>query len=699
MVVGAKKKDATPILWSNETSPSFLRSKEALSKATLLAFPREGVTLRLVTDASTVAAGAVLEQETNSLWQPLGFFSKKFTSGQKKYAPYDLELTAIFLAIKHFHYELEGREFSVYCDHKPLQYAFVQAPEHAPLVRQRQLSYISQYTTSIKYIPGSENVVADALSRMPTSDPTSQHLPIDVQFSSHIDALSLPAAFSLQRLSEEQQNDEQLHLIISDPDFPLPLQKGTFPVNDQLFPIYFNVSNDSIRPYVPTSLRQEIFNLFHQLAHPGPSATQKIISRKYVWPKMSKDIASFVKHCLPCQQAKIARHTKMVPAAFPIPDERFQHVHLDLVTLVPSEGFSHALTMIDRYARWPEAVPIADMQAATVARAFIDTWVARYGVPETITTDQGAQFEHELFRSLCKLLGINKTRTTGYHPQSNGILERWHRDFKSALMCFESNEGWTRILPLVMLGLRTRVRSDIDASPAEVVFGSTLRLPGELFVEQGQEHDCNFFTAELRSFMKAIKPIPVELHDRTKPFVHKPLPFCSHVLVRAKPIKKALDPHYLGPYKVHLRPSKYFYIIRVVNRWGVEELKTVSTSRLKPAFGTFDDVNNPVNLTQSDTNLNENNQYNVQGTDLCDNFDNEVEIKDTQVNETQKANPNKKKALPSRTKNNESNAQSSLNKKSVETKKVNQAPKPRTKKTVSFKSDPSYSAVHKKVRK
>uniref|UniRef100_A0ABD2WX40 Integrase catalytic domain-containing protein n=1 Tax=Trichogramma kaykai TaxID=54128 RepID=A0ABD2WX40_9HYME len=446
-------------------------------------------------------------------------------------------------------------------------------------------------------------------------------------------------------------------------------------------------------------MRQEIFNLFHQLAHPGPSATQKIISRKYVWPKMSKDIASFVKHCLPCQQAKIARHTKMVPAAFPIPDERFQHVHLDLVTLVPSEGFSHALTMIDRYARWPEAVPIADMQAATVARAFIDTWVARYGVPETITTDQGAQFEHELFRSLCKLLGINKTRTTGYHPQSNGILERWHRDFKSALMCFESNEGWTRILPLVMLGLRTRVRSDIDASPAEVVFGSTLRLPGELFVEQGQEHDCNFFTAELRSFMKAIKPIPVELHDRTKPFVHKPLPFCSHVLVRAKPIKKALDPHYLGPYKVHLRPSKYFYIIRVVNRWGVEELKTVSTSRLKPAFGTFDDVNNPVNLTQSDTNLNENNQYNVQGTDLCDNFDNEVEIKDTQVNETQKANPNKKKALPSRTKNNESNAQSSLNKKSVETKKVNQAPKPRTKKTVSFKSDPSYSAVHKKVRK
>uniref|UniRef100_A0ABD2VXI5 RNA-directed DNA polymerase n=1 Tax=Trichogramma kaykai TaxID=54128 RepID=A0ABD2VXI5_9HYME len=142
LIVGAKKKDTTPILWSPEADKAFRDSKQALTKATALGFPKENAQIRLVTDASTVAAGAVLEQQTDSGWQPLGFFSKKFTSGQRKYAPYDLELTAIFLAIRHFHHELEGREFPVYCDHKPLQYAFSQAPEHAPLVRQRQLAYI-----------------------------------------------------------------------------------------------------------------------------------------------------------------------------------------------------------------------------------------------------------------------------------------------------------------------------------------------------------------------------------------------------------------------------------------------------------------------------------------------------------------------------------------------------------------------------
>ncbi|KAL7292609.1 hypothetical protein TKK_0013739 [Trichogramma kaykai] len=142
-------------------------SKTALADAKLLAYPKKNAELRLVTDASTIAAGSVLEQKTDSGWQAFGFYSEKFTPGQKRYAPYDLELTAIYLGIKHFHHELEGREFSVYCDHKPLQYALTQAPEHAPVVRQRQLAYISQYTTFIKYLPGAENPVADALSRIP----------------------------------------------------------------------------------------------------------------------------------------------------------------------------------------------------------------------------------------------------------------------------------------------------------------------------------------------------------------------------------------------------------------------------------------------------------------------------------------------------------------------------------------------------
>uniref|UniRef100_A0ABD2WCY8 Uncharacterized protein n=2 Tax=Trichogramma kaykai TaxID=54128 RepID=A0ABD2WCY8_9HYME len=173
-----------------------------------------------------------------------------------------------------------------------------------------------------------------------------------------------------------------------------------------------------------------------------------------------------------------------------------------------------------------------------------------------------------------------------------------------------------------MLGLRTRVRSDINSSPAEIVFGSTLRLPGEFFSNHDQEPDLHYFTSEFRSFMKAVRPVPVDPHDKSKPFVHKSLEFCSHVFVRANPIKKALDPPYLGPYQVHLRPSKYFYIIKITNKKGLEELKTVSTSRLKPAFGTFYDAQNPVK-TSPDSNQDQSVEFVTRDSELCDNFDHE----------------------------------------------------------------------------
>ncbi|CAB0037102.1 unnamed protein product [Trichogramma brassicae] len=173
------------------------------------------------------------------------------------------------------------------------------------------------------------------------------------------------------------------------------------------------------------------------------------------------------------------------------------------------------------------------------------------------------------------------------YPQSNGVLERWHRDFKAALMCQANSDEWTRALPFVMLGLRTRIRSDIDCSAAEMVFGSTLRLPGEFISSEDEERDRRVFTSEFRPFMQAIRPIFDTDHDTTKPFVHLKLASCSHVFVLAQPIKKALDPPYLGPYKVDNRPSEAFYNVLIPNKLGREESKTITTLRLKPAFSSY----------------------------------------------------------------------------------------------------------------
>ena len=124
-------------------------------------------------------------------------------------------------------------------------------------------------------------------------------------------------------------------------------------------------------------------------------------------------------------------------------------MHIDLVGPQPtSQGYSYLLTCVDHFTRWPEAILIIDIAAETVAQAFVSGWIARFGVPSTITTDRGAQFESSLWAKLMRLLGTQRIRTTAYHPIANGLVERFHRQLKSTLKCLPDTTHWTKALPL-----------------------------------------------------------------------------------------------------------------------------------------------------------------------------------------------------------------------------------------------------------
>ncbi|GBN53152.1 Transposon Ty3-I Gag-Pol polyprotein [Araneus ventricosus] len=163
---GSKTKDKRKIQWTDEAEKQFEKCKNDLANATLLSFPNSELPLSLFTDASDTAIGAVLQQYENSTWQPIAFYSKKLNDTQQNYSTYDRELLGIYLSVKHFKRYLEGRAFTIYTDHKPLIFAFHQKLDKAAARQARQLNYISQFSTDIKYIKGENNIVADTLSRL-----------------------------------------------------------------------------------------------------------------------------------------------------------------------------------------------------------------------------------------------------------------------------------------------------------------------------------------------------------------------------------------------------------------------------------------------------------------------------------------------------------------------------------------------------
>ena len=149
--------------------------------------------------------------------------------------------------------------------------------------------------------------------------------------------------------------------------------------------------------------------------------------------------------------------------------------------LPTSKGYTHLLTAVDRFTRWPEAIPLTDTSTETVAHGFLLGWVACFGVPASITSDRGGKFESDVWHRLMKLLGTHHICTTAYHPCANGLVERLHRQLKAALMAHSPQSHWIDTLPLVLLGIHSALKEDIACTSAELVYGTTLRLPGEFF--------------------------------------------------------------------------------------------------------------------------------------------------------------------------------------------------------------------------
>lgn len=559
-IAAIKGKGAVPVNWTPQLLEAFNACKNSLSAATLLAHPVSEAQLGLFTDASSVHVGACLQQRVNGEWQPIGFFSRKLNDRQTEWPAYYRELLAVYESVQHFRHILEAQHATIYTDHKPLVYAFIQRREKLPPAQLNQLSFISQFTTDIIHIKGEENIVADTMSR--------------------IEAIAYETDFS--DLSKSQSVDDELKSLIQNGHTSLKLQKLIIPGTD--ISLVCDTSTGRPRPYVTPPLRKKIFHMIHNLSHPGVKTTTRMLCERFVWPGINKDCSNWTRACLPCQQSKVTRHIRSPIGHFTITSGRLKHVHVDIIGSLPHcDGFSYCLTAVDRYTRWPEVWPMSGITAEEVANTFMMGWVSRFGVPGVITTDQGRQFESDTFGKLLQLCATKRIRTTSYHPSANGMVERLHRQLKAAIVCHGKNgESWVKALPLVLLGIRTAVKEDLKSSSAELLYGEALRLPGEFLdpslSPSAQLEDVSDFISQLRARITKLRPVPGSNHSNTKTFIFKDLATATHAFLRDDTVRRPLTPPYTGPYLIIKKREKT--ITLSIKGKEVE----VSIDRIKPAY-------------------------------------------------------------------------------------------------------------------
>lgn len=297
-----------------------------------------------------------------------------------------------------------------------------------------------------RYVPGDENAAADAFS--------------------WINVISLIDSDFFHKVAEEQLTDDELK----------KLQTGSSSLSLTKIPVFgtdkeivYDRSAGHERLYLPSKFRKQIFRNLQNQSHLGIRASTKLISARYVRSFLGKDIKKWAQACVGHNNASIQ--------AFLISTVRFLDIHIDIVgPLPPSQAYRYLLTTIDRFSRWMEAAPLSEIAERAAAEAFYSERIARYGAPAEVVTDQGRQFESQLFRPLGQICGLNKKRTTAY-PQCNGTVERFHRTLEAAYQ-LHSKHG-TRFCQL--LSSEYELQSEKTSEPCELVFGQAARLPGEFF--------------------------------------------------------------------------------------------------------------------------------------------------------------------------------------------------------------------------
>ena len=470
--------------------------KTSLCSSPVLAFPVLDRQFILQTDASDVGLGAILTQidEIGNEWV-ISYASRTLSDSEMNYTATEKESLAVVFAMEHFKVYLLGRKFLLLTDHNALRWLHSTEPKGR---RARWIVDLQEYDFEVQHRPGTHNRNADALSRLPQGNSINKVLPNMV----HPDSTLPTAVVCLTMIAPEnnlqhaQLEDTAIAKVIELKTLGFPKPPYFAWAQNKHLSAFWNCWGDlfivdgilvksapnptNIPDYaevVPDKLIQQVVSGLHCSSFGGHLGITKTISRakgRFFRPQMGRCIREFVQSFRVCGEIKISSSATKAPLRPINVSEPFVFWAMDYMGPLPetSRGNKHVLVVMDHFIKWCEAFPTKDQNARTVANIFVSKIFSRFGPPVAIHSDQGSNFESNLIHEVCNIMGIHKSRTTAYHPQVDGLVERQNRTLQDILSSFVSQhrDDWDLWIDIAVYAYNTSPQESTGFSPFELVF-------------------------------------------------------------------------------------------------------------------------------------------------------------------------------------------------------------------------------------
>ena len=509
----------TPFKWTDMQEKAFTSLKASLASAPVLSYPDFNEPFILACDACDTSVGWVLSQ-LDALGQehPIAYGGKSLNTAQRRYPVTQKECFSIVQGIRHFRMYLAYSKFTVLTDHSALQ--FLRSIRDATGKLGRWSLMLSQYNFDIKYVPGIKHGNADGMSRrlyadsiqdeddefLPgvnsLTDTSTDNQPGLNNGTSTTDDLST-IGISAQQMCKLQRQDDTYDSIIAYLESDLLPQNDDkarrtillaqdYVLDDGLLIHHFQPRDQGgshARCYrqlcVPRPLYHDILKAYHDnllASHPGVERCYGALRLKYFWPGMYQFVKMWVTSCTDCQVAKRYVHYHPAPL-HPLPVvEVFQRWSLDLIGKLTktTEGYQYILVCVDSASRWCEAFPLKTKTSQEIASVFFDQIICRYSCPRAVLTDRGKEFTSNLMSELCKILQVDRLKTSPFHPMCNAAVERMNSVIGQSIRayCADAKEAWPYILPSIMAGYRlSPAVNSTGYSPYYMVFGREPSMP------------------------------------------------------------------------------------------------------------------------------------------------------------------------------------------------------------------------------